>query len=102
ALGRRPDPLPAPVVSDGRVRISLGEKAVPRAEGSVRVAGEFNRWTPQSMTRAGSDWVLDLPLASGVYRFAFVTASGEWFVPEGFPGRIDDDMGGHVAVLVIP
>jgi hypothetical protein len=54
------------------------------------------------MTRSGGDWVLELPLGSGVYRFAFVTAGGEWFVPDGYPGRIDDDMGGHVAVLVVP
>jgi hypothetical protein len=46
--------------------------------------------------------VLELPLASGVYRFAFVAADGEWFVPEGYPGRMDDDMGGYVAVLVVP
>ena len=31
-----------------------------------------------------------------------VTASGEWFVPDGYPGRIDDGMGGHVAVMVVP
>jgi hypothetical protein len=85
ALGRRSEPLPAPVVSRGSVRIALGEKAVPgSASAGVRVAGEFNRWTPQSMTRAGREWVLELPLASGVYRFAFVTASGEWFVRRAF------------------
>jgi hypothetical protein len=102
ALGRRPVALPAPVIARGRVRISLAETAVPESAAGVRVAGEFNRWMPAPMARAGNDWVLELPLGTGVYRFAFVTASGEWFVPEGYPGRMDDDMGGHVAVLVVP
>ena len=102
-LGRRPGTLPAPVVESGRVRISLEQDAVPEDSAQpVRIAGEFNSWTPAPMARAGADWVLELPLASGVYRFAFVSASGEWFVPEGYPGRMSDDMGGHVAVLVVP
>jgi hypothetical protein len=46
-------------------------------------------------------WVLDLPLAPGVYRFAFVTPAGEWFVPEQYPGRMDDGMGGYVALIVV-
>jgi hypothetical protein len=103
ALGRRPGTLPAPeIVARGRVRIRLPERSVPGPASAVRVAGEFNGWMPAPMTRSGSDWVLELPLASGVYRFAFVSASGEWFVPEGYPGRMSDDKGGHVAVLVVP
>ncbi len=54
------------------------------------------------MRASGSDWVIEIPAGPGVYRFAFVSASGEWFVPEGYPGRMDDDMGGHVAVIVVP
>ena len=54
------------------------------------------------MTRSGGEWVLELPVASGVYRFAFVTEQGAWFVPEGYPGRMGDDMGGQVALLVVP
>jgi hypothetical protein len=54
------------------------------------------------MRREGGEWVLDLALAPGVYRYAFVGDAGEWFVPEGYPGRIDDGMGGHVVVMVVP
>jgi hypothetical protein len=35
-----------------------------------------------------------------VYHYAFRTGA-RWFVPEGTAGRRDDDMGGHVAVLVV-
>jgi hypothetical protein len=103
ALGRAPAAtLPPPTVRAGRVRIRLPRQSAPAAEGTIAVAGEFNRWTRVPLARSGGDWVLDLPLGSGVYRFAFVSPSGEWFVPDGYPGRIDDDMGGHVAVLVVP
>lgn len=102
ALGRPRSRLSAPVASQGRVRITLDEDALPGDGGApLRVAGEFNRWMPAPMTRAGESWVLELPLPAGVYRFSFVTAGGRWFVPEGYPGRTSDDMGGHVAVLVV-
>ena len=37
----------------------------------------------------------------GRYHYAFVAEDGTWFVPESVPGRQDDGMGGHVAVLVV-
>ena len=40
-------------------------------------------------------------LAPGVYHYAFVAEDGTWFVPESVPGRQDDGMGGHTAVLVV-
>ena len=45
--------------------------------------------------------ILRLPLAAGVYQYSFRAASGEWFVPASTPGRRDDGMGGHDAVLVV-
>jgi len=70
-------------------------------EGTPSVAGDFNDWTPQPMTREGGRWVLRIPLGPGVYNYAFVDAAGNWFVPEDTPGRRSDGMGGHVAVLVV-
>jgi hypothetical protein len=91
----------APRIAGGSARFTLPESEVS-GTGTPSVAGEFSGWRPTPMRREGSEWVLDVPLASGVYRFAFVRASGEWFVPEGYPGRLDDGMGGHVAVMVVP
>jgi Glycogen recognition site of AMP-activated protein kinase len=69
--------------------------------GKVSVAGDFNDWQPVPMRREGHEWVLRLSLTTGVYHYAFRAASGEWFVPASTPGRHDDGMGGHNAVLVV-
>jgi hypothetical protein len=91
--------LVAAPVRDGRAVIRLAPAATA---GSVSVAGDFTGWQPQPMQRVGSSWELELPLPSGVYRYAFVDAQGRWFVPSGTPGRREDGMGGHVVVLVVP
>ena len=100
---RAPSVALAPKLTRGAVQIRLPASAVPGDNGAVpAVAGEFNEWTAAPMRREGGTWLLDLPLAAGVYRFAFVTATGEWFVPEGYPGRMSDGMGGYVALIVVP
>ena len=53
------------------------------------------------MERRGNQWTYTVAVPRGVYNYSFVSASGEWFVPDGVPGRKDDGMGGHVAVLVV-
>ena len=54
------------------------------------------------MQRSGEHWTFTVALARGVYNYSFVNERGEWFVPVKYPGRKDDGMGGHVAVLVVP
>lgn len=100
-LGKpRPARVVMPTVArDGRTVIRLGRDDSP---GQVYVAGEFNDWQPAPMRRAGEFWELELGLEAGVYRYAFVDDEGRWFVPDTVPGRMDDGMGGHVAVLVVP
>ena len=98
-LGRVERVLPAPEIRDGRIIVRLERRHAPAPPS---VAGEFSDWQPLPMSAAGSDWVIEIPAQSGVYRFAFVSEAGEWFVPEGYPGRMDDDMGGYVAVVVVP
>jgi hypothetical protein len=68
---------------------------------SVSVAGDFNGWRAVPMQREGREWLVRLPLAPGVYHYAFRSDRGEWFVPASIPGRRDDGMGGYVAVLVV-
>jgi hypothetical protein len=80
----------------------LIQVAVSEADGSsVYIAGDFNGWQPVPMERDGSQWRIHLPLAPGVYHYAFRSDRGQWFVPESVPGRRDDGMGGYVAVLVV-
>jgi hypothetical protein len=99
----RPSAAPAlimPASRDGLtiIRVSAGAAA----SRPLSVAGDFNDWQPQPMRATGDQWHAELALGPGVYRYAFVDANGVWFVPESVPGRMDDGMGGHVAVLVVP
>jgi hypothetical protein len=91
--------LPAPSSQAGGVLIRISAADAP--VGDVSIAGSFNNWKPQPMQREGRDWIIRLPLAAGVYQYAFRSASGQWFVPASVPGRRDDGMGGHEAVLVV-
>lgn len=92
-----PAPVPA-AYTDGRATLRLPARA---AAAQPRIAGDFNDWTPAPMTRDGAYWTFAVAVPPGVYHYAFVDAEGRWFVPEGTPGRKDDGMGGHVAVVVI-
>jgi hypothetical protein len=83
---------------DGRHTIGIPARATQR---TPSIAGDFNGWTPQPMRREGTRWVWTGVLAPGVYHYSFVAADGTWFVPASVPGRQDDGMGGHVAVLVV-
>jgi hypothetical protein len=85
------------VNGDVAVRLPVAETS----GNELWIAGDFNGWKPARMEREGRDWVLRLRLAPGVYKYAFRGADGKWFVPASVPGRRDDGMGGHVAVLVV-
>lgn len=99
-LGRAATPLlaPARLESDGVV-IRIPESDVPGD--ALFIAGDFNQWQPVAMQREGREWIIRLPLAKGVYHYAFRSNRGEWFVPSSVAGRRDDGMGGQVAVLVV-
>jgi hypothetical protein len=94
---RPAEPVPASYV-DGVATI-----VVPAADvgGQPSVGGDFNEWTPAPMRRDGDVWTYAVTVDPGVYQYAFVAQDGTWFVPESVPGRRDDGMGGHVAVLVV-
>lgn len=90
---------PVPASYEGGVAtIELDDDDV---DGVPSIAGDFNSWEPAPMTRRGGDWILEVALEPGVYNYAFVDEDGNWFVPEDTPGRRNDGMGGHVAVLVV-
>lgn len=91
--------VPAPSTQPGGVVIRIDAGDAPA--GNVFIGGSFNNWQPQPMQREGRDWIIRLPLAPGVYQYAFRAASGEWFVPASTPGRRDDGFGGQQAVLVV-
>jgi hypothetical protein len=90
-------PVPAGYVN-GQATIRLA--ATPQ-HNQLSIAGDFNGWKPQPMKRTGDHWTCTVAVAPGVSNYAFVDERGAWFVPEKHPGRKDDGMGGHVAVLVV-
>ncbi len=99
-LGRVAIPIrPVPAAKDGGVIVTLRASDAPA--GQVSIAGDFNNWQPTPMQREGDNWVLRLPIGPGVYHYAFRSSTGSWFVPSSTPGRRDDGMGGHVAVLMV-
>jgi hypothetical protein len=106
AFGGR-DTNPAPrsprivMSADGSTRQVEIRLPANEAEGQPSIAGAFNDWTPTPMIRDGEEWVATVRLRPGVYRYAFRSESGEWFVPESTPGRRPDGMGGFVAILVV-
>lgn len=99
-LGRgAPVLLTAPRAEAGGIVIRVRVADVPGD--TLSIAGDFNQWQPQAMQREGGEWIIRLPLAKGVYHYAFRSAKGDWFVPASIAGRRDDGMGGQVAVLVV-
>jgi len=92
-------PLPLLRSEPGGVLIQLPAPDAPGTQ--LSIAGDFNNWQPVPMTRDGGQWVIRLPLAPGVYHYAFRAGDGDWFVPESVGGRRSDGMGGYVAVLVV-
>ena len=99
-LGRGvPALLEAPRADAGGVVIRIPVADAPGD--ALFIAGDFNQWMPTPMQRDGSAWTIRLPLAKGVYHYAFRSARGSWFVPASIPGRHDDGMGGQVATLVV-
>lgn len=97
--GKRLIAAPVPArYEGGRATIRVRDKL---SAARLSIAGDFNDWKPAPMQRTGKEWTYTTALKPGVYNYAFVDESGEWFVPQKHPGRKDDGMGGHVAVLVV-
>jgi hypothetical protein len=99
-LGRVASPIkPLHSEPDGGVLVMLRASDAP--SGPISIAGDFNNWQATPMQREGDSWIVRLPVGPGVYHYAFRSATGTWFVPSSTPGRRDDGMGGHVAVLMV-
>lgn len=104
-LGRAAPAVSTPALPIGPERVEGGVTFRLPASASAAaplLGGDFNGWRPVPMVREGDAWTLTLPLARGVYRYAYRGANGAWFVPEGTTGRTDDGFGGVTAVLIVP
>lgn len=91
--------LPVRVVDPrrGRVAFRLEEEEAER----VAVVGDFSGWSEVPLERRDGTWVVELTLEPGLYHYGFVV-DGEWHVPEGVPGRTEDEWGRPTAVFLVP
>lgn len=88
----------APAPATGMTRLSIRVEDALRVE----VAGDWNDWTPVSAhTAADGVWYVDLPLAPGEYRYAFLVDGKQWKVPTGAVVT-DDGFGGKSAYVTVP
>ncbi len=72
----------------------------PKAD-QVELAGSFTGWQRVSMKRVGSSgyWELNLPVASGEHRFAYILDGSLRIVDPTLPAREKDDFGGENSIL---
>jgi hypothetical protein len=69
---------------------------------AVAIAGSWNEWKPDALKGLGDDiWEGALRLPTGTYYFNLIVDGTEWVVPAGI-ATIADNMGGQLAVLIVP
>ncbi len=69
--------------------------------GRVEVSGDFTRWLPVTLERAGGDrFTLAAPLTPGVHRLIVRVDGGRWTPPSGLPQALDP-YEGNVGVIVV-
>ena len=92
-----PQPAGVHAPSPDLTRLTIRAAAAERVE----VAGDWSSWTLAPATRASNGvWYVDLPLASGEYRYAFLVDGREWRVSEGVVA-VDDGFGGKTAFVTV-
>jgi hypothetical protein len=90
------DPRPSPLVQFVLV--------APDARG-VSLVGDFNDWdvaaTQLRPAAAGGVWTIEVPLAPGRHRYAFVVDGKRWLADPAAPRAVDDDFGTPSSVVTI-
>jgi hypothetical protein len=71
---------------------------------SVALAGDFDGWDrSRLMMRRGASglWTLNVPLAPGRYRYAFVVDGRQFVADPAAPPAVDDDFGQPTSVVTV-
>lgn len=66
----------------------------------VAVAGDFSGWDPVPMEQTQNGWRLETVLSPGLHHFGFLV-DGQWALPAGAPGVVDDGWGRKNASVVV-
>jgi hypothetical protein len=71
----------------------------------VALVGDFNDWdvraTPLASTPAGGVWTIEVPLAPGRHRYAFVVDGARWLADPAAPRATGDDFGTPSSVVTV-
>lgn len=74
------------------------------AEADVKIAGDFNGWSPKELIRLRTDgrqrWCKSLRLKPGVYRYKYVI-NGTWVPDARNECSVDDNFGGQNSVIQV-
>ncbi|HKY64232.1 MAG TPA: glycogen-binding domain-containing protein [bacterium] len=68
----------------------------------VALAGDFNQWTPVTLSPSAEKkdrFTVELPLAAGIYSYAFVVDGKKWIVDESAGPPVEDGFGERNSVL---
>jgi len=72
---------------------------------TVAIVGDFNDWqvgsTPLRATAAGGAWTVEVPLAPGRHRYAFVVDGARWMPDPAAPTAPGDDFGMPSSVVTV-
>jgi hypothetical protein len=67
----------------------------------VEVMSDVTGWAPVALERRGAHWEARLTMAPGSHHVVVRMNGGRWVAPANLP-TIDDELGGRVALIVIP
>jgi hypothetical protein len=101
-LGPRGDPS----LADGAVQpastLYVQFRLMAGDASNVALAGSFSGWQPNISMRPSQDgiWTVMLPLAPGVYDYAFIVDGQQW-VADPYAPRVDDGFGGTHSRLML-
>ena len=83
----------------GGVLLIIDVAAAPGSR--VEYAGSFTDWTPRPVPYDGARFLVRIPLVSGRHRVSVRVNGGSWLAPSGL-ARVDDELGGDAALVIVP
>ena len=96
---------PRPSTLDPRPAAPVQFVLVAPGAREVSLVGDFNDWdvaaTRLRPASAGGMWTIEVPLAPGRHRYAFVVDGTRWLADPAAPRAVDDDFGTPSSVVTI-
>lgn len=98
-------PPAAPAAVSDTVQVVQFLIVAPAGARTVSLVGDFNDWdveaTPLRAAGAGGLWTVELPLAAGRHRYAFVVNDATWLADPAAPRASGSDYGTPSSVVTV-